>query len=32
MLLAAIPWAKKVWALPFLTVLAPLERYYEKRK
>jgi hypothetical protein len=32
MLLAAIPWAKKAWALPFLTVLAPSERYYEKRK
>jgi hypothetical protein len=32
MLLAPIPWAKKVWALPFLTVLAPSERYYEKRK
>jgi hypothetical protein len=32
MLLAPIPWAKRVWALPFLTVLAPSERYYEKRK
>jgi hypothetical protein len=32
MLLSPIPWAKKVWALPFLTVLAPSERYYEKRK
>ena len=31
-LLAPIPWAKRVWALPFLTVLAPSERYYEKRK
>lgn len=29
MLLAPIPWAKRVWALPFLTVLAPSERYYE---
>ena len=28
MLLAPIPWAKRVWALPFLTVLAPSERYY----
>ena len=27
MLLAPIPWAKRVWALPFLTVLAPSERY-----
>jgi hypothetical protein len=32
MLLAPIPWVKRVWALPFLTVLAPSERYYEKRK
>ncbi len=32
MLLAPIPWARRVWALPFLTVLAPSERYYEKRK
>jgi len=28
MLLAPIPWAKRVWALPFLTVLAPSARYY----
>jgi len=28
MLLAPIPWAKRVWALPFLTVLAPSERYH----
>jgi hypothetical protein len=28
MLLAPIPWAQCVWALPFLTVLAPSERYY----
>src|ERR1041385_538962 len=27
MLLALIPWAGCVWALPFLTVLAPSERY-----
>ena len=27
MLLAAVPWAKCVWGLPFLTVLAPSERY-----
>jgi hypothetical protein len=27
MLLAPIPWAGRVWALPFLTVLAPSERY-----
>jgi hypothetical protein len=31
MLLAPIPWAGHVWALPFLTVLAPSERYYEKK-
>lgn len=29
MLLAPIPWAKRTWALPFLTVLAPSERYYK---
>jgi hypothetical protein len=28
MWLTQIPWAKRVWALPFLTVLAPSERYY----
>jgi hypothetical protein len=32
MLLAPIPWAQRVWALPFLTVLAPSERYYAGRK
>jgi hypothetical protein len=31
MLLAPIPWAQKVWALPFLTILAPSERYYQDR-
>jgi hypothetical protein len=31
MLLAPIPWAKRVWALPFLTVLAPSERYHHER-
>ena len=31
MLLVRIPWAEKVWALPFLTVLAPSERYYQDR-
>lgn len=31
MLLVPIPWAKRVWALPFLTVLAPSERYYESK-
>ena len=28
MLLADIPWAHRVWALPVLTSLAPSERYY----
>jgi hypothetical protein len=32
MLLAPIPWAKRVWALPFLTVLAPSERYYKGKR
>lgn len=32
MLLSPIPWAKRIWALPFLTVLAPSLRYYESRK
>ncbi len=31
MLLAPIPWAQRVWALPFLTVLAPSERYYQDK-
>jgi hypothetical protein len=29
MLLVPIPWARRVWALPFLTALAPSERFYE---
>lgn len=28
MVLAPIPWAKCIWALPFLTCLAPSERFY----
>jgi DDE superfamily endonuclease len=28
MLLAQIPWAHRVWALPFLTCLAPSQRFY----
>ncbi len=28
MLLVPIPFAQRVWALPFLTILAPSERYY----
>ena len=31
MMLVDIPWAGRVWALPFLTVLAPSERYNHKR-
>ena len=31
MLLVPIPWAGRVWALPFLTVLAPSERYHRER-
>jgi hypothetical protein len=31
MLVAPIPWAKRCWALPFCTVLAPSERYYLQR-
>lgn len=31
MLVAPIPWAKRCWALPFCTVLAPSERYYQNR-
>src|SRR3982751_993992 len=32
LLLVEIPWAGRVWALPFLTVLAPSERYHQKRQ
>ncbi len=32
MLLTRVPWALRVWALPFLTVLAPSERYHEERQ
>jgi hypothetical protein len=31
MLLTPIPWARRVWALPVITALAPSERYYETR-
>jgi hypothetical protein len=31
MLLTHLPWAQRVWALPFMTVLSPSERYYEER-
>ncbi len=32
MRLATIPWAERIWALPFLTILAPSERYHTERK
>jgi DDE superfamily endonuclease len=32
MLLPHIPWAGRVWGLPFLTVLAPSERYASQRQ
>jgi hypothetical protein len=31
MLLTLIPFAQRIWALPFLTVLAPSERFYGQR-
>jgi hypothetical protein len=31
MLLVPVTWAKRVWALPFMTVLCPSERFYELR-
>jgi len=31
MVLVEVPWASRVWALPFLSVLAPSERYAAKR-
>jgi len=31
MLLTPIPWANRVWALPFLTALVPSRRYNEER-
>jgi hypothetical protein len=32
LLLPEIPWAGRIWTLPFLTVLAPSERYTRKHK
>jgi hypothetical protein len=32
MLLVPIPWAERVWALPFLTVLAPSRGYWQQLK
>lgn len=31
MVLVPIPWAQRIWALPFLSVLAPSERYHQQR-
>jgi hypothetical protein len=31
MLLVEVPWASRVWALPFLSALAPSERYAARR-
>ena len=31
MLLAPVPWARRIWALPVLTLLAPSERYARER-
>src|SRR5215470_16430246 len=31
MVLAEMPWAGRVWALPFLTALGPSERYHQQR-
>jgi len=32
MLLTCVPFAQRVWALPFLTLLAPSERFYRQRR
>jgi hypothetical protein len=31
MRLTRIPFAQRIWALPFVTALAPWERYYQQR-
>lgn len=31
MMLTPIAWANRIWALPFMTVLCPSERFYEQR-
>jgi hypothetical protein len=31
MVMTPIPWAKRTWALPFLTVLAPSPKYHEEQ-
>lgn len=32
MLLCEVSWANRIWALPFLTVLCPSERFYTQRR
>ena len=32
MLIVDTPWTQQAWALPFLTVLAPSERYDQQRR
>lgn len=32
MLLTPLPWAQRVWALPFFTVVAPSERYHQQHR
>lgn len=32
MVLTKVSWTNRIWALPFLTALAPSERYYAKQK
>ena len=32
MLLRPIPWAERIWALPFMTVLSPSEQSYQQRQ
>jgi hypothetical protein len=32
MLFVPIPWASRVWALPFVTALGPSERYHQNRR
>jgi hypothetical protein len=32
MLMVPVPWAGRIWGLPFLTTLAPSERYAQERR
>ncbi len=31
MLLTEVPFAKRIWALPFLTILCPSQRYHQSQ-